>query len=97
MPSGAQSRPRGYLDRELRRNDTVMKSGERANNADGFVTDATGIVDGSYRALTQRFISCPHPELKQILPARRAIGYSYGTLTAESFCHVAACHANVRD
>ena len=53
-----------------------MKSGERANNADGFVTDATGIVDGSYRALQPPF----DPELKQILPARRAIGYWYGTL-----------------
>ena len=48
------SRRRGYLDRELRRNDTV-KSGERANSADGRATDATGIVDGFYRAITQRF------------------------------------------
>ena len=71
------SRRLGYLDRELRRNDTV-KSGERANNINGRVTDATGIVDGCYFILPcpHATICCPHRELKQILPARRAIGYS---------------------
>ena len=55
-----------------------MKSGERENNDDGRVKDATGIVDGSYFILPcpHATICCPHRELKQILPARRAIGYS---------------------
>ena len=83
MPS--PSRRRGYLDRELRRNDTV-KSGERTNNAHGRVTDATGIIDEFILPCPPRpahagTICCPHRELKQILPARRAIGYEYRTRT----------------
>ena len=65
MPS--PSRRRGYLDdRELRRNDTV-KSGERANNADGRVTDATGIFDGVYFTVP----SPSRPRGNDLLPAPR--------------------------
>ena len=47
MPS--PSRRRGYLDRELRRNDTV-KSGKNANNANGPYTGCNRILP--HRALT---------------------------------------------
>ena len=61
MPS--PSRRRGYLDRELRRNDTV-KSGECANNAYGRVTDATGRIDGTVPSPSR-------PRGNDLLPAPR--------------------------